>query len=233
MKILVIVMDSSIMLHQLMSDIILIHVEGVNDAGFLLDLINDLLLLLLETFSCLLFAFNFFVNSLSFILELLEISLEMFNGFLEVLVTLANSHRLISVFHIFLLQSLNLVLVFLLFLFHSDQLRVDLSIRQLFLFDLDLDRSDITVDFSDLLSDFLNKWNKPFLSLLLLSFDLILSIKLLALKQVNFSLQGSPPLLYGLNISVDVVDGVLKLLKSLLIFLLLLLCLLKVEHLVG
>jgi|LauGreDrversion4_2_1035121.scaffolds.fasta_scaffold214017_2 hypothetical protein len=120
MKILVIVMDSSIMLHQLVSNVILVHVEGVNDASFLLDLIDDLLLLLLETLSCLLFAFNFFVNSFSFILQLLKVSLKMLNGLLEVFVTLAYSYRLVSVFHIFLLKSLNLVLLLLLFLFHAD-----------------------------------------------------------------------------------------------------------------
>jgi len=138
MKILVKVMDSSIMLHQLVSNVILFHVEGVNDAGFLLDLINYLLLLLLETFSSLLFAFNFIVNSLGFILQLLKVSFEMLNSLLKVLVTLLYSHRLVSVLHIFLLESLNLVFVLLLFFFHTGQLGVDLSIRQLFLFDLNL-----------------------------------------------------------------------------------------------
>ena len=233
MKILVIVMDFSITLHQLMSYFILIHVEGMNDTGFLLDLVNDFLFLLLETFSSLLFTFNFFINSLSFILKLLKVSFEMFNGFFEVLIALSNSHRLVSVFHIVLLESLNLVLVLLLFLFHSDQLSINLSIRQLFFLYLNLNGGDITVYFSYLLSDFLNKGNKPLLSLLLLTFDLILSVKLLTLKQVNLSLKCSPPLLDCLDISVDIVDSILKLLKSLLVLLLLLLSLLKIQHFIG
>jgi hypothetical protein len=44
----------------------------------------------------------------------------MLHGLLEVFVTLAYSYRLVSVFHIFLLKSLNLVLLLLLFLFHAD-----------------------------------------------------------------------------------------------------------------
>ena len=82
----------------------------------------------------------------------------------------------------------------------------------LFLLNFDLNGRNVTVNLGDLLGDLLDVRNKLSLCFLLFALNLILSVKLFALKQVDLGFQGCPSFLYGFHIAVDIVDSVFQLL---------------------
>ena len=232
-QILSVVLDARVLLEELVSDIVLVEVEGVDHAGLLLDLVDDLLLLLLEALGRLLLTLDLLVDRLGLGLELLQVGLEMLNCLLQVLVALADANGLIAVLHVLLLQCLDLVLVLLLVLLHGQQLHIDLLITRLLLLDLQLYIGDLPVDFGYVCGHSVDIRDDLVLGLLLLALDLVDRVLLLRLEQVYLGLECRAALLNGLDVPVDLVDRRLELLQGLFVLLLLLLRLFEVEHLVG
>jgi hypothetical protein len=226
------VVDLHLLLVDLSRDVALLHVVLVDHPSLLLDRIKDLLFLLLEGLIRLLLLLDVLLNGLGVGLKLLQVGLQVLHSLSEVLVALANADGLITVLHILTLKSLYLVLVFLLVSLHNDELGVEVIILGLFLLDPDLSAGDFGIHLLDLLGDTLNFGDQALSRLDLLVLDLVVNVRFVILKQMDFGLESSTTLLDGLDITVDITECILKLLECLLILLLLLLCLLKVESLI-
>lgn len=127
------VVDLHLLLINLAGDVALLHIVLVDHACLLLNLIQDVLFLLLEGLILLLFLLDVIFNSLSVCLELLKVGLQVLNGFAEVLVTLANSNRFITIFHVLTLQGLNLVFVLFFVFLHDEKLAFEIPVLSLFL----------------------------------------------------------------------------------------------------
>lgn len=114
------IVDLHLLLVDLAGDVTLLHVVLVDHAGFLLDLVQDVLLLLLEGLVLLLFLLDVILNGLGVSLELLKVSLQVLNGFAKVFIALADTDRFITVLHVLTLQCLNLVFVLFFVLLHDE-----------------------------------------------------------------------------------------------------------------
>ena len=226
------VVDLHLLLVDLSRDVALLHVVLVDHPSLLLDRIKHLLFLLLEGLVRLLLLFDVLLNGLGVGLKLLQVGLQVLHSLSEVLIALANANGLIAVLHILTLKGFDLVLIFLLISLHNDKLGIKVVVLSLFLLDPDLSAGNFGIHLLDLLGDTLNFRDQALSRLNLLVLDLVVNVRFVILKQMDFGLKCSTTLLDGLDITVDITERVLKLLECLLILLLLLLCLLKVESLV-
>ena len=226
------VVDLHLLLVDLSRDVALLHVVLVDHPSLLLDRIKHLLFLLLEGLIRLLLLLDVLLNGLGVGLKLLQVGLQVLHSLSEVLVTLADANGLIAVLHVLTLKGFDLVLIFLLISLHYDKLGIKVVVLSLFLLDPNLSAGNFGIHLLDLLGDTLDFRDQALSRLDLLVLDLVVNVRFVILKQVDFGLKCSTALLDGLDITVDITESVLKLLECLLILLLLLLCLLKVESLV-
>ena len=226
------VVDLHLLLVDLSRDVALFHVVLMDHPSLLLDRIKHFLFLLLKSLVRLLFLLDVLLNGLGVSLKLLQVSLQVLHSLFEILITLANAHGLIAVLHVLTLKSLDLVLVLLLISLHYNEFGVKVIVLSLFFLDPDLSASNFGIHLLDLLGDTLNFRDQALSGLDLLILDLVVNIRFVILKQVDFCFKCSTTFLDSLDITVDITECVLKLLECLLILLLLLLCLLKVEGLV-
>ena len=198
------IIDLHLLLIDLAGYVTLLHVVLVDHAGLLLDLVEHFLLLLLKRLVLLLFFFNFVLNGLGVSLEFFQVGLEMLNRLSQVFVTLSNTDRFVTVFHILALKSFDLVFLLFLLLLHDEELALKLVVLTILLLDSKLCAGYLTVHLLNLLGDTLDLRDQTLSRLNLLILDLVFDVLFIVLEQVYLGLQSGTTLLDGFNIAVNI-----------------------------